>query len=97
MANENYSHCTCSDVGYVPAAGGARRLSETALLDEGVRTCWYARCEKHWVMDPQGIAWERFQTLQNVPAFSESKETGPSAAAQVAACCLPRGKTVGVR
>ena len=44
------------------------------LLDEGETTCCYARSEKHWITDPQGIAWEHFQTLGNVPVFSEGSE-----------------------
>ena len=34
-----------------------------AVLDEGDTTCCYARSDKHWVTDPQGIAWEHFHTL----------------------------------
>ncbi|MFM2069608.1 MAG: hypothetical protein RLZZ584_4517, partial [Pseudomonadota bacterium] len=29
--------------------------ADMALLDEGETTCCYARSEKHWVTDPQGI------------------------------------------
>jgi catechol 2,3-dioxygenase-like lactoylglutathione lyase family enzyme len=63
-----------------------------ALLDEGTTTCCYARSQKHWVTDPQGIAWEQFHTLENIPVFKE-------AAADAAACCptaAPRGKPVAV-
>ena len=55
-----------------------------ALLDEGNTTCCYARSEKHWVTDPQGIAWEHFHTLGDIPVFNESP---PSAVA--GACCAP--------
>ena len=46
--------------------------ADMALLDEGETTCCYARSEKHWVTDPQGIAWEHFHTLGNIPVFSEA-------------------------
>ena len=67
--------------------------ADMALLDEGETTCCYSRSEKHWVTDPQGIAWEHFQTLANIPVFSE----GPKVEA-VSACCAPaaRGKPVGI-
>ena len=55
--------------------------ADMALLDEGETTCCYARSEKHWVTDPQGIAWEHFHTLANIPVFRE--------AAPAAACCTP--------
>ena len=74
--------------------------ADMALLDEGETTCCYARSEKHWVTDPQGIAWEAFHTLDNIPVFSE-REAGvqPAAVATEAPCCTPstqRGKPVGV-
>src|SRR5256885_5157448 len=37
--------------------------ADMALLDEGTTTCCYARSEKHWITDPQGVAWEHFHTL----------------------------------
>lgn len=67
------------------------------LLDEGETTCCYARSEKHWVTDPQGIAWEHFHSLHNIPVFKEI-EPGtapqdacctPAAAVSGAACCTP--------
>ena len=65
-----------------------------ALLDEGETTCCYARSEKHWVTDPQGIAWEHFHTLGNIPVFNEAASGG-------AACCAPetpvtRGKPLNI-
>jgi hypothetical protein len=58
--------------------------ADAALLDEGTTTCCYARSEKHWVTDPQGIAWEQFQTLESIPTFRESQPVGQ------AVCCTPR-------
>jgi hypothetical protein len=55
--------------------------ADSALFDEGATSCCYARGEKHWVTDPQGIAWEHFHTLADIPVFSEPK--APTAAA----CC----------
>ena len=57
--------------------------ADMALLDEGETTCCYARSEKHWVTDPQGIAWEHFHTLANIPVFREAAPTEPAASA----CC----------
>ena len=60
--------------------------ADMALLDEGETTCCYARSEKHWVTDPQGIAWEHFHTLGQIPVFREAAaEAGP-----MAACCAPQ-------
>jgi lactoylglutathione lyase len=70
--------------------------ADLALQDEGATTCCYARSDKHWITDPQGIAWEHFHTLANIPVFSENEQAAPSPAAQAAACCAPRGKPVGI-
>ena len=59
--------------------------ADMALLDEGATTCCYARSEKHWVMDPQGIAWEHFHTLGNIPVFNESQQP-----TEASACCAPQ-------
>jgi catechol 2,3-dioxygenase-like lactoylglutathione lyase family enzyme len=72
------------------------QAADRAVLDEGATTCCYARSEKHWVTDPQGIAWEHFQTLGDIPVFSESQHATPSPAAAAAACCPPRGKAVAI-
>lgn len=69
---------------------GRARQADAALLEEGTTTCCYARSEKHWVTDPQGIAWEQFKTLDDIPVFNEA------APATGAACCTPSGRAVGV-
>ncbi len=32
------------------------------VLEEGKTTCCYAKSEKSWIADPEGIAWEAFLT-----------------------------------
>lgn len=66
--------------------------ADMALLDEGETTCCYARSDKYWVTDPQGVAWEQFHTLDSIPIF------GGSAAAKATtgtACCTPDPQVVG--
>lgn len=58
--------------------------ADMTLLDEGATTCCYARSEKHWVTDPQGIAWEHFHTLGNIPVFNEADKP-----VTASACCAP--------
>ena len=73
--------------------------ADMALLDEGETTCCYARSEKHWVTDPQGIAWEHFHTLDNIPVFGAAPADAAKGSADASACCAataPRGKPVGI-
>jgi catechol 2,3-dioxygenase-like lactoylglutathione lyase family enzyme len=55
-------------------------------VQEGT-TCCYARSEKAWTVDPQGVAWETFHTLESAPVYGASRDR--SAEAEVAACCSP--------
>jgi catechol 2,3-dioxygenase-like lactoylglutathione lyase family enzyme len=72
------------------------QAADLTLRDTGQTSCCYARSQKHWITDPQGIAWEHFHTLGNIPVFHESapadKTAGPaccepSAAKTAVACC----------
>jgi hypothetical protein len=47
--------------------------------------CCYAKSDKHWVTDPQGIPWEAFHTLDAIPLFGSTAEPD----AQAGACCSP--------
>jgi catechol 2,3-dioxygenase-like lactoylglutathione lyase family enzyme len=73
------------DPGELAELKARAQAADLALLDEGETTCCYARSEKHWVTDPQGVAWEHFHTLGNIPVFNEAKPAG----AAEAACCAP--------
>jgi catechol 2,3-dioxygenase-like lactoylglutathione lyase family enzyme len=41
--------------------------------EPSVKTDDYAN--KHWVQDPQGIAWETFHTLSNIPVFGRDTQS----------------------
>lgn len=69
------------------------QAADLALVDEGATTCCYARSDKHWVVDPQGLPWEHFRTLGSIPTFNGSPElvVEPSTptTAEAAPCCAP--------
>lgn len=67
--------------------------ADLSLQDTGEASCCYARSDKYWIVDPQGIAWEQFHTLRDIPTF------GGEAQPAAAACCpgdAPRGKSVAI-
>ncbi len=91
------------DAAELAALKARAEAADLALLDEGATTCCYARSEKHWITDPQGVAWEHFHTLGDIPVFRERADE----AAATAACCAPkataptagptvRGKPIGI-
>lgn len=61
------------------------RADSLQRLDEGETSCCYARSDKTWLTDPQGVAWEQFHTLQDIPTFAGE----PTSKAK--ACCVPKG------
>lgn len=66
------------------------QAADLSLIDEGATTCCYARSDKHWVIDPQGLPWEHFQTLGSIPVFREAESAVNDEAASVA----PTGEAV---
>ena len=52
--------------------------------------CCYARSDKYWTQDPQGIAWETFHTLDTIPTFNTGE-----ADATASSCCVPTIPTSG--
>lgn len=66
--------------------------ADMVLVDQGETNCCYARSEKHWITDPQGIAWEHFLTLESIPVFGQSVWRGASG--EEICCAAPgSGKT----
>jgi len=60
--------------------------AQAPLLEENETDCCYAKSDKYWVTDPQGIAWETFHTLGEVPVYGAARKPRRAAAA----CCGPR-------
>ncbi len=51
------------------------RLSgaERPILEEKGAACCYAKSDKQWVADPQGVAWETFLTHEEATVFGDSR------------------------
>jgi catechol 2,3-dioxygenase-like lactoylglutathione lyase family enzyme len=64
------------------------KVADLAMAVEGQTTCCYAKSDKHWITDPQGIAWEHFHTLaQSVTFGAPASKTAVEAAGS---CCSAR-------
>ncbi|WP_411728597.1 ArsI/CadI family heavy metal resistance metalloenzyme [Methyloglobulus sp.] len=65
-----------------------QRLAEAALSVEEQKdaACCYAKSDKYWSIDPQGIAWEAFHSLATIPTFGEDTAVTVKTAF---ACCGP--------
>ena len=69
---------------------GRLAAAELPALAQTDAACCYAKSDKHWTLDPQGVAWESFHTLAQIPVFGvDSRDSGsPSVAGS--SCCAPR-------
>ncbi len=62
--------------------------AERPVLDEGATTCCYARSEKQWITDPQGVAWETFLTHGRSTVYGTDGAVAKLAAsAKPTSCC----------
>ncbi len=50
------------------------RLSQAdrPVLEEQATTCCYARSDKQWIADPQGVAWETFLTHGEATVYGQT-------------------------
>ncbi|HEX9932595.1 MAG TPA: ArsI/CadI family heavy metal resistance metalloenzyme [Allosphingosinicella sp.] len=51
---------------------GRLLLAGRPMLEEGKTTCCYARSEKSWVSDPDGVVWEAFHTSGEATVYGDS-------------------------
>ena len=56
-----------------------------SLVDELGVSCCYARSDKHWVTDPQGVAWEGWHSLGQVEVYDDADKAKP----MQSGCCSP--------
>lgn len=67
------------------------KAADRPVLEEGGTTCCYARSEKSWISDPQGVVWEAFLTTGESTVYGGGPALGSIAPAS--ACCVPAGAT----
>ncbi len=61
--------------------------------DDGETVCCYAKSEKSWVTDPDGVAWEAYHTMADAEYFKDTPVEKP--AEQAAACCAQKDAQTG--
>ena len=64
---------------------GRMASADVALLDQTNASCCYAKGNKYWVMDPQGVAWETYHTMDSIQTFGE--DTLPKGGVATARVC----------
>ena len=65
--------------------GSRLAQADVAITAQKGASCCYAKSDKYWTLDPQGIAWESFHTLDSAPTYGADTKT--KAGEHKAACC----------
>jgi catechol-2,3-dioxygenase len=77
------------------AIGTRLQAADAVALTEKGTTCCYARSDKFWAEDPQGVRWETFRThgeattYTSAPSESAAACCGPATSGKPAASCGP--------
>lgn len=77
--------------GELAELAGRLKSAGQQVLDQPAAHCCYARADKSWVADPQGILWESFRTTGHETEYGEGairrEALGPHADA-ASSCCV---------
>ncbi len=69
------------------------KAAQQPILEQEQTTCCYAKADKTWVHDPQGIAWESFYTTSTATTYGEDADFEQQ---KSSACCAPVSEVVPV-
>ncbi len=71
---------------------GRLQVAGGPVLEEGTTTCCYAKSEKSWIADPDGVVWEAFLTNGDATVYGDNPDlaTLTSDGAAANACCAPK-------
>ena len=71
---------------------GRLKAADRPVLEEGRTTCCYAKSEKSWIADPDGVVWETFYTEGEATSYGDSPALGTLADSLANdQCCVPAG------
>ena len=63
-------------------------LADGPKVEEKAATCCYAKSDKQWIADPQGVPWETFFTYDEATVYGQSSLRKLQDATEPA-CCEP--------
>lgn len=86
------------DAGELADVYGRLKGAGGPTIEQGATTCCYAKSEKTWIFDPEGVAWETFLTHGDSPVYGgdtdldaarprDARITSQPGAEKPSACC----------
>lgn len=70
---------------------GRLTAADRPVLEEGETTCCYAKSEKSWIADPDGVVWEAFFTNGEATVYGDSPALETLTSTEAPKCCAPAG------
>lgn len=67
---------------------GRLRVANRPVSEEGCTTCCYAKSQKSWIADPDGVTWEAFMTSGASTVYGGSPALDRLSSEQVAPACF---------
>ena len=77
---------TAEELAEIEARGEAAELGGVA---ERAAHCCYAKSNKHWFTDPQGIAWETFESFGTIDEYGADRAPEVAKSACNGSSCCP--------
>ena len=65
------------------------KQAEGPMVEQAATTCCYAKSDKQWIADPQGVAWETFLTHGEATVYGKDGSIEKLKAATGEVCCEP--------
>src|SRR5204863_6946332 len=65
--------------------GSRLAQADVATTAQKGASCCYAKSDKYWTIDPQGVPWESFHTLDSVPVYGDEGRSKAEKTPKV--CC----------
>ncbi|WP_428483187.1 ArsI/CadI family heavy metal resistance metalloenzyme [Rhodopila sp.] len=78
------------DAGELTALRQQMSAANLSTHGDGETTCCYAKSEKSWVEDPNGIAWEAYHSMEDAQIFSINDVANDGGA-----CCASKPELAG--
>lgn len=71
------------------------KAADRPVIEEGQTTCCYAKSEKSWIADPDGVVWEAFLTSGDSTVYGASIDlSAVSTTSAPGGCCAPAGSAL---
>lgn len=82
------------DASELDAIGQCLQAADAVALAEKATTCCYARSDKLWAEDPQGVRWESFYSFGEATTYTSAPDATPPMST-ASTCCGPASATSG--